>query len=85
MDQQVGYNNGRAGAAPQPRSSLLKSVLSRNTAMAKADALGGSEVDYDTFIGQYWPRFNEKLRRELEPSMVFAGMYIRLGRVNVSV
>lgn len=32
------------------------------------------QVDFDTFLGQYWPRFDVRLTRGLEPSMVFAGV-----------
>lgn len=33
----------------------------------------GTEVDFDLFLGQYWGRFDARLTRDLDPSMVFAG------------
>jgi hypothetical protein len=37
-----------------------------------ADA-AGLEVDFDIFLGQYWSRFDTRLKQGLDPSMVFAG------------
>ncbi|KAK7034640.1 hypothetical protein VNI00_012282 [Paramarasmius palmivorus] len=32
----------------------------------------GSLVDYDTFLGEYWPHFSQTLMKGLDPSLVFS-------------
>jgi len=66
---------GPAVAAPQRSMFGSTSAVSSGGQVTTAaqDVLQDVEVDFDVFLGQYWPRFNEQLKRGLEPSMVFAG------------
>ncbi|KAF6256598.1 hypothetical protein COO60DRAFT_91701 [Scenedesmus sp. NREL 46B-D3] len=51
--------------------SVLPSSCGRAATAAAADAAGW-EVDFDIFLGQYWPKFDTRLKQGLDPSMVFA-------------
>lgn len=59
-----------------PNSSSGGGNGSKGTQQAAAFAGGcvpGAEVDFEVFVGHCWPRFDMQLRRDLEPSLVFAG------------
>jgi hypothetical protein len=68
-----GGPSSAAGAVPQ-FGSRLPGARSYSSSAAPAAAGGrGLEVDFDIFLGQYWPRFDMRLTRDLDPSLVFAG------------
>lgn len=62
------------GAAPTSRLLPALGPGASGSAAAGGAFTPGLEVDFDIFLGQYWGRFDTRLTRELEPSMVFAGV-----------
>jgi hypothetical protein len=68
-----GGTSGAAGAMPQFGSQLTGACLHNSSSAQAAAGSSGCEVDYDIFLGQYWPRFDMRLTRDLDPSLVFAG------------
>jgi len=73
---QAAVGSAVSGSFMTATTSMLLPPSGQGTlgpAAAGATFAPGLEVDFDIFLYQCWGRFDTRLTRELEPSMVFAG------------
>jgi hypothetical protein len=73
LNEAIGNTSAAAACSTAAsRLDILPGSRLSSAAAAAANA-AGAEVDFDLFLGQYWPRFDLRLRQGLDPSLVYAG------------
>lgn len=76
-DNHLGGSFDACGSRSNRRSSSMRPTFADlpgvQADFSVPDLTVGQEVDFDLFVGKYWPRFDVQLTRNQDPGMVFAG------------